>query len=168
MAKRLRGFEVVADEHRLAKDIFTDEGKRKHEFLTDITLPTRADEGSAGYDFYLAKDITLLPAQKMLVFTDVKAYMQEDEILYLYIRSSLAVKQGIMLSNNVGIVDSSYYSNKGNDGNIGLALVNTSGRAVALKKGERIAQGIFAKYLVADVDETSKEVRDGGIGSSGK
>lgn len=168
MSKKVRGFEVVADEHRTAFDIFTDEKKKEHRFPTDITLPTRADERSAGYDFYVPKDVQLLPAQKTMIWTDVKAYMQPDEVLELYIRSSLAIKQGIMLSNNVGIVDSSYYSNEGNDGNIAVALVNTSGKAVTLKAGERVMQGIFKKYLVADVDETLKVERTGGIGSSGQ
>lgn len=163
-----RGFEVVDDKHRTAFEIFTDEKKRKHQFPLEIKLPTRADGGSAGYDFYLPKDLKLLPMQKTLVFTDVKAYMQPDELLEIYIRSSLAIKKGLMLSNNVGIVDSSYYNNEGNDGNIGIALVNTTGITVELKAGERIAQGIFKKFLVIDEDVVESDKRVGGIGSSGK
>lgn len=165
---KIRGFEVVKDEARTAYDVFTDEKKKTHKFLSDITLPTRADKGSAGYDFYIPKDITLLPAQKTIIFTDVKAYMQEDEVLKIYIRSSLAIKKGLMLSNNVGIIDASYYENEGNDGNIGIPIVNTSGKAVELVKGDRIAQGIFQKYLEADEDITQSDVRTGGFGSSDK
>lgn len=164
----IRGFQVVDNKHRTAFDVFTDEKGVKHNFPTEITLPTRADRRSAGYDLYLPKDLTLLPKQKILVFLDVKAYMQKDEVLEIYIRSSLAVKQGVMLSNNVGIVDASYYNNPGNDGNIAIALVNTSGRAVELKKDDRIAQGIFKKYLTIDNDEVLSDERIGGVGSSGK
>ena len=163
-----RGFEVVVDEHKKAVSIFTDEKGVRHEFPKETTLPTRADKGSAGYDFYIPKDLKLEPMQKTIVWTDVKAYMNEDEILSIYIRSSLAIKQGIMLSNNVGIIDSSYYSNEGNDGNIGVALVNTTGVTVTLKEGERFAQGIFTKYLTADTDIVGDNTRNGGIGSSGK
>ena len=166
--KKTRGFEVVIDKHRTAYETFTDEKKRKHSFPIDIELPKRADARSAGYDFYCPKEVQILPGHKTVIWTDVKAYMQDDEILYLYIRSSLAIKKGIMLSNNVGIIDSSYYSNEGNDGNIGIAVVNTSGTAVTIAKGERIAQGIFAKYLIADSDEVIHESRKGGIGSSGE
>lgn len=166
--KRNRGFEVVADEHRTAKDVFTDEKGNKVGFNTDITLPTRADSRSAGYDLYAPKSFELLPAQKTIYFIDVKAYMQEDEVLKIFIRSSLAIKKGLMLSNNVGIIDSSYYGNEGNDGNIGIPLVNTSGKMVRIEKGERIAQGIFEKYLIADEDETLSTERTGGMGSSGK
>lgn len=168
MAQKERGFEVVVDEHRQAKDIFTDEKGKKHEFLTDIKLPTRADVGSAGYDFYIAKDVEILPTKKTLIWTDVKAYMKEDEVLSIHIRSSLAVKLGLMLTNSTGIVDASYYSNEGNDGNIAIAVVNTSGKVIKLKKGDRIAQGIFTKFLVADEDDASDNERVGGIGSSGR
>jgi dUTP pyrophosphatase len=172
---KVRGFEVVANQHRVHKsktptvqwDNKIDVGGEKF-YVGEIKLPTRADVGSAGYDFYCPVDARLLPAQKTIIFTDVKAYMQPDEVLELYIRSSLAVKKGLMLSNNVGIVDATYYSNGGNDGNIGIALVNTSGTAVDLKAGEKIAQGIFKKFLVADEDEVQKAERTGGFGSSGK
>lgn len=169
MSIRNRGFEIVQDKNRTAFDVFTDEKKKQHKFPTKITLPTRADTRSAGYDFYIPKDLTLLPMQKTIIFTDVKAYMQQDEVLEIYIRSSLAIKQGVMLSNNVGIVDASYYNNENNDGNIAIPLVNTTGRAVELKAGDRIAQGIFKKFLVADEEEevlTSKRI--GGLGSSGE
>ena len=164
----IRGFQVVNDTHRTAFDIFTDEKGKKVQFPTKIKLPTRADKRSAGYDFYLPKDIILLPKQKTLIPLDVKAYMLEDEVLKLYIRSSLGVKQGLMLSNNTGIIDSSYFDNEGNDGNIMISIVNTSGKAVELKRGNRIVQGIFTKYLPADNDETLSDIRSGGIGSSGK
>lgn len=165
--KRLRGFEQVAQEHRKHYEDATVAGKKQRHYY-DIQTPVRADDRSAGYDFFCPRDITLLPAQKMLVFTDVKAYMQEDEVLMLYPRSSLGVKQGLMLSNTAGVIDASYYSNEGNDGNIGLALLNTSGRAIELKAGQRIVQGIFTKYLTADEDSTLGESRKGGVGSSGE
>lgn len=168
MSKKIRGFEVVNEKHRTAFDIFTDEKKKEHRFPTDIKLPTRSDPRSAGYDFYLPKDITILPHQQIIVFTDVKAYMQPDEVLEIYIRSSLAIKQGLTLSNNVGIIDSSYYENESNDGNIGLALNNTTGKTIKLSAGERVAQGIFKKYLIIDEDTSTSEKRKGGIGSSGK
>lgn len=165
--ERIRGFEVVVDKHRTAKDIFTDEKKRKHEFNRDIQLPVYADTGSAGADFFCPKDIQILPGHKTIIWTDVKAYMPENEVLKLYIRSSLAIKKGIMLSNQVGIIDSSYYSNESNDGNIGIALLNTSGQAVEIKAGERIAQGIFVSFNRADNASVLHETRVGGIGSSG-
>lgn len=133
-----------------------------------ITLPTRGDEDSAGYDFYMPVDVVLLPGEKKTVPTNVKAYMQRGEVLKLYPRSSAGTKRGIVLSNTVGIIDTSYYENEENDGNIGLPLHNTTGQGITLKAGERVVQGIFMPYLVADGDATLKEKRTGGFGSSGE
>lgn len=163
-----RGFQVVNDQHRTAYAVYTDEKKNTHKFPKEIALPVRSDEGSAGYDFYIPKDVQILPSKKQIIWTDVKAYMEIDEVLELHIRSSLAIKQGLMLTNSVGIVDASYYGNEGNDGNIGVAVVNTSGKAITLKEGERFAQGIFKKYLIADHDKPTSKKRDGGVGSTGK
>jgi dUTP pyrophosphatase len=165
---KVRGFESVDEKFIVNKEIFTNEKKQKFEFPIKPKLPTRTDKRSAGYDFYLQKDLKLLPMQKTVISTDIKAYMPEDEALFLFIRSSLAIKQGLMLSNNVGIVDSSYYNNEGDGGNIGFAVVNTTGITIELKAGERIGQGVFMKYLVADEDICTSEVRIGGFGSSGK
>ena len=165
---RQRGFEVVADKHRTAFETYTDEKKRKVQFPIKIKLPTRADKRSSGYDFYLPKDLRLLPMQAIIVWLDVKAYMQDNEELLMFIRSSLAIKNGIMLRNCVGKIDSSYYNNEGNDGNIGVSLINTTGVTVELKAGDRICQGTFYEYLIADKDEVLSDVRIGGMGSSGK
>lgn len=150
---KLRGFEVVRDDMRKTEG--------------DIKLPTRATAQSAGYDFYLPCDVIILPYSSTgIIPTDVKAYMQEGEVLMLYIRSSIGIKKGIVLSNNTGVIDCDYFSNPDNDGNIEVALRNESDETVTLHKGERIMQGVFIKYLVADGDEAT-ETRNGGFGHSG-
>lgn len=148
-----RGFKVVRDEFR------KNEG--------EIKLPQRATKNSAGYDVYTPCNIVLKPNEKKMVFTDIKAYMQEDEVLYLHIRSSLGVKKGIILSNVTGVIDSDYYENEDNDGNIGLPLWNTSNETIEIKRGERVCQFVFSKYLIADNGNTD-ESRVGGFGHSGK
>ncbi|TCX53817.1 dUTP diphosphatase [Dehalobacter sp. 14DCB1] len=167
MSKGKFGFEVVRDDKRTAHDIFTDEKKVQHKFPCNITLPTRGSSKSAGYDFYVPKDIQILPGQKTMFFTDVKAFMPDGYVLLVFIRSSMGIKHGLMLSNNVGVIDCDYYSNPDNDGNIAMSLVNTSGIAVNLKAGDRVAQGIFVPFGVVDNDSTSEE-RISGIGSTGK
>ena len=98
---------------------------------------------------------------------DIKAQMEEDEVLLLFVRSSIGIKKGIVLSNGTGVIDSSYYSNPDNDGNIGVSLLNTTDEEEIIKKGERIMQGMFMKYLITDDDNTT-EIRTGGYGSTGK
>lgn len=166
---KVRGFEVVSEQHRTAFDTFKNTATgATHKFPVEIKLPTRADKGSAGYDFYMPKDVTVLPNQTIVFSSDVKAYMQDDEVLLMYVRSSIGIKRGLGLPNGTGIIDSTYYSNPSNDGNIGIALHNNTGKTVELKKGERVVQGIFTKYLVVDNDEVLAEKRVGGTGSSGK
>lgn len=128
--------------------------------------PVRADGESAGYDFSSPIKVIIPAKGQTLIWTNVKAYMLDDEVLKLFVRSSIGIKKGLVLANIVGIIDSSYYSNKDNDGNIGICLRNTTDEDIIIKAGERIAQGIFEKYLVADEDITLKDNRDGGIGSS--
>ena len=165
---KVRGFEVVKDEHKQYAQTVVAHGKQMT-VQEDTKLPVRADERSAGYDFFMPVDFTLLPAQKTIIFSNVKAYMEDDEVLELYPRSSMGIKQGLMLSNTVGIIDSSYYENESNDGNIGLPLLNSSGRAIHLKRGDRVAQGVFKKYLKSDNgNEYLSEKRTGGMGSTGK
>lgn len=139
---------------------------RKHEAL-QVELPKRGSAHSAGYDFFNPIDVEIPPKTIWVVWTDIKAKMAEDEVLMLYVRSSMAIKRGIILANGTGIIDSDYYENQDNDGNIGIALYNMGEKTVLLKQGERIAQGIFTKYLSVE-DEIPSTQRVGGMGSTGK
>ena len=152
--EKIRGFEAVVEEMRKG--------------TMDYILPTRGTSKSAGYDISSPITVTIEPHSSVLIWSNIKAYMLQDEVLEVYIRSSSAIKRNLMLKNLVGVIDSDYYSNTGNDGNIGICLFNTSDEAVVIQKGERICQGIFKKYLIADNDTFLKDERTGGIGSSGK
>ena len=70
------------------------------------------------------------------------------------------------MANNVGVIDSDYFENEENDGEIGLLLQNFSEEVVEIKKAERVAQGIFVKYLKTE-DDFIEEKRTGGYGSTG-
>lgn len=133
---------------------------------SSINLPKRKTTGSAGYDFEAAVDIKIDSKKIAFVTTGIKAYMPKDEVLQMYPRSSLCFKKKLMLANSVGIIDSDYYNNSDNEGEIMLILYNFGDQVVEIKKGERIAQGIFTKYLTADGLETTDK-RIGGFGSTG-
>lgn len=146
---KVRGFEVVTNE------------KRKTE--NDITLPTRGSSKAMAYDFYANDDYIVEPNGTAKVWTDVKAYMQNNECLILNVRSSMGGK--FMLANSQGWIDSDYYSNENNDGNIGVFLKNISDETQKINKGDRIAQGAFFNFLVADNGNTDN-IRIGGFGST--
>ena len=67
----------------------------------DFPMPVRKTKTSAGYDICVPETVAILPGRQVLVPTGVKAYMMEDEFLGLHIRSSMAVKKGLRLVNNV-------------------------------------------------------------------
>ena len=137
----------------------------------DINLPVRKTAYSAGYDIEAAEDITIpkfVPGvNPTLIPTGLKAYMDDDEVLYLYNRSSNPKKKGLVLANSVGVVDKDYYGNSDNDGHIMFAFYNIKDEDITIKKGEAIGQGVFAKYLIVDNDNASGE-RQGGFGSTDK
>lgn len=130
-------------------------------------LPTRGTNKSAGYDFYSPIDIDIQPQQQVKFQLNVKAYMQDDEVLEIHIRSSLGFKYQLILSNCTGIIDSDYYNNPNTGGNIGIAIRNLGDKTFHINKGDRICQGIFKKYLLADEDKPLSTNRIGGYGSTG-
>ena len=148
----MRYFEVVKDEFR------------KHEGI--IKLPTRASEHSAGYDFYSPVDAIIEPNKSALIFTDVKAHMYYDNVLMLFVRSSMG-KHPVVIANGTGIIDADYYGNTDNDGNIAFRLLNLGDTPYEIKKGDRIGQGVFVKYGTIK-DDTTTTQRSGGFGSSGQ
>jgi dUTP pyrophosphatase len=145
--------------------------KRGFEIVTkykndNINLPERKTSGSAGYDFSAAETVEIKPRQIGFVTTGIKAFMPKDEVLQMYPRSSLSFKKKLVKANSVGIIDSDYYNNPDNEGEIMLILYNFGEKPVTIEKGERIAQGIFMKYFTIDEDENTLK-RLGGFGSTG-
>lgn len=134
-------------------------------YMPEAIIPKRGSHLSAGYDFSIAEDVTIKPGEVVLCKTGIKAQMNDDEVLKIYVRSSVGFKRYLRLANSVGIIDADYYGNENNEGHIMIPLHNFGNQIQELKAGERIAQGIFEKYLVVDDDETSDE-RVGGFGST--
>ena len=134
----------------------------------DIPMPKRGTMHSAGYDLALIEDLEIKAGEIALGQTGVKAFMMDDEVLKIYPRSSLAKRYRLTLSNNVGIVDKDYYGNPDNDGHILVSLYNFGTKDIMLRKGERIAQAIFERYLISPFEDEANGGREGGFGSTGK
>ncbi|BDR58892.1 dUTP diphosphatase [Xylocopilactobacillus apicola] len=134
----------------------------------EINLPERQSSGSAGYDFEAAEDLIIKAhqARPELIPTGIKAYMPDNEFLMLVNRSGNPKKKGLVMPNGVGIVDSDYFDNPGNEGEIFFQVINIRDDDILVKKGERIGQGIFMPFLMAEGDEAIGQ-RIGGFGSSG-
>ena len=100
-----------------------------------------------------------------LIKTGIKAYFESDEVMYLFNRSSGPSKRGLVLANSVGVFECDYYSNPTNDGEILVSMYNFSNDDILIKKGERIAQAVFQKFLITDNDSATGN-RMGGFGST--
>lgn len=145
--------------------------RRFEKMNENAILPKRGTKFSAGYDFYIPngerQEYIIEPHETEKIQTGIRALMNPDEYLEIVIRSSMGIKKNLKLANGTGIIDSDYYGNKDNGGNIILAIHNYGNEVQIVKSGDRVAQGIFHKFLITDDDETDSE-RDGGIGSTGK
>lgn len=130
-----------------------------------IMLPKRATLYSAGYDIYSPVGITIAPGKPILIWTDVKVRMKKNEVFMVFVRSSMGKKM-VVLANGTGIVDSDYYGNEDNDGNIGIMLVNHGSEPYVVHEGDRIAQGIFMKFKTIQGKEKATKKRAGGFGST--
>lgn len=185
--KRKRGFEIVS--RYQDKNIHLPKRSTKHaagydfEAAQDIVLPSfwkmlykhtavslkqwiyKTDKPEVEGQLDEEKKV-LVP---ILVPTGIKSYMGEDEYLQLTNRSSNPLKHFLILPNGVGVVDSDYYNNPSNEGEIFFQLLNFGLEDKLIKKGDRIGQGIFLPFLKADGEESDTEIqeRTGGFGSSG-
>ena len=154
----MRRFELVTKEEFVKRiDI---------KYYNNIKIPERKTQQSAGYDFSICKGEIIKKGETRVFATGIKASMEKDDFLAIFVRSSLGIKKDLMLANNVGIIDSDYYNNPDNEGHIMIALKNVGDNDVELKDGERVAQDIFLKYEVVDNERQIKAKRLGGVGST--
>jgi len=132
---------------------------------SEVEIPTRKTSGSAGYDFICPYDILLAPGGVAKIPTGIKAQMDKDVVLLMFVRSSIGINRRMAFPNGTAVIDSDYYGNPDNEGDIMLVLVNNNEYDVKVFAGERVAQGVFVNYLLTD-DDASDGTRTGGIGST--
>jgi dUTP pyrophosphatase len=140
---------------------------RRLESNPDLPLPNRASPHAAGYDVRSAEEeIRLEPGEIRLVATGLVMELPPGVECQVRPRSGLALKHGITLPNSPGTIDPDYR------GELRIILQNLGPRPVTLRRGERIAQLVFARFEEPDVVEVphvSETLRGkGGFGSTGR
>lgn len=146
---------------------------RKFEFVENmkegsfLKLPERSTKSSAGYDFFNPTKVVCKSHEITMIPTGIKAQFPEEEVLLLFNRSSNPKKKGLIILNGVGVVDSDYYNNANNEGEMAFVFYNMLNEDVTLEAGEKLGQGIFMKYAKTDAD-TAEGERTGGFGSTGR
>ena len=149
----MRKFEKISFE-QFQKDVADDEA-----LYEEYKTPNRETHFAAGYDFHAIKGFTINPGEIAKIPSGIKATMEDDEVLLLVVRGSKEYKYNIRLCNQVGVVDKDYYNNRGNEGHIWIGLQNEGKAKYVVKKGDKIAQGIFVKYLLTEDDEQKRKMK---------
>mgnify|MGYP001809718493 CR=1 FL=1 len=128
--------------------------------------PTRATDGSAGYDLVCNEEfgIGLFPGLNIVVDTGTFIEIPKGYVGKVCPRSGLAAKKGITVLNAPGIIDSDYR------GEIKVILVNHGLLHAHIERGDRIAQLLIQKveyveFIDGDLSETDRG--EGGLGSTG-
>lgn len=135
-----------------------------------MDAPTYATAGSAAVDLRAALDegaeVVLAPGARALIPTGLAISPESsDYVAIIAGRSGLGVKNGVSLSNGIGVIDSDYR------GEIQVGLINHGSEPFTVRRGDRIAQMFFlpvahASFLpVSELDETERGA--GGFGHTG-
>ena len=148
-----RYFEKISFE-QFSKDI-----KNDKELYDSYNIPKRQTKYAAGYDFEAIEDFVLKPGEIKKIPTGIKADMLDDEVLLLIVRSGMGFKYNVRLCNQVGVIDKDYYNNSDNEGHMFIALQNHGDKDYVVKKGDRICQGMFVKYLTVDDESDDFKIR---------
>lgn len=149
----MRKFEKISYE-QFKKDVKDDK-----ELYDKFKLPARSSSKTAGYDIYLLEDITIKPNEIVKIPTGIKATFNDDEVLFLIVRSSTGFKYNVRLVNQVGVIDADYYNNEDNEGHIFVKLQNESDKTLEFKAGGALVQGLFINYLATDDDSNLNKKR---------
>ena len=135
----------------------------------EIPLPKFATAGAACMDLCACIDapVTLEAGARALIPTGIAiALPSADYVALVFARSGLGIKQGVCLSNGVGVIDSDYR------GEIGVGLVNLGQSEYTVRPGDRIAQMMVTPVVqptvvqVSALDDTDRGA--GGFGSTGR
>lgn len=133
----------------------------------DLPLPAAATAGAAGLDLCAAieADVVLAPGGRALVPTGFAIAVPEGFEAQVRARSGLALRHGILLPNAPGTIDSDYR------GEVKVILLNAGEAPVTIRRGDRIAQLVFAAVTKIEWNETGtlpETARgDGGFGHTG-
>ncbi len=131
----------------------------------DLPLPSYKTATASGMDLPVSEDGEILPGQRKLLPTGLYLEIPDGYEAQVRPRSGLAIHHGITMLNAPGTIDSDYR------GEIQVILYNSSDRVFKYRKGDRIAQIVFAKIARAGLEVTESLSAtgrgDNGFGSTG-
>ena len=108
------------------------------------------------------------PHERIMVPTGLILDIPEGYSVRVHARSGMSLKQGLILANSEGVIDSDYIQE------VFVLLYNRSENGWFINNGDRIAQMVVAKLAahelveVTEFGKSDKTSRKGGLGSTGK
>ncbi len=137
-------------------------------FGSEWELPSYATTGSAALDLRaaLTEPLTVAPGQTELVPSGLSIYVADPGLCAMILpRSGLGHKQGLVLGNGTGLIDSDY------QGPLMISVFNRSQQAFTIAPGDRIAQLVIVPVVQVELDVvdsfTQSERGEGGFGHTG-
>ncbi|TVQ30984.1 MAG: dUTP diphosphatase [Wenzhouxiangella sp.] len=131
-------------------------------------LPDYATAGSAGMDMRACLDetLTLAPGSTALIPSGLAIHLDDPGLAAVLLpRSGLGHKQGLVLGNLVGLIDSDY------QGEIKMSCWNRADQDIVIEPGQRIAQLVIVPVVQVKLDVVNafrqSERAEGGIGHTG-
>ena len=132
---------------------------------TSLPLPVYATAGAVGFDLLCRETIEILPRQIALIPGNVIVRIPAGYFLLLTLRSSTPRRKSLLIPHGVGVIDQDYC---GEGDELKVQVLNFSEEAVQVKKGERIAQGLFLPAMRVEWEEIEEVGQGrGGFGSTG-
>ena len=129
-----------------------------------VPLPQYQTPGSAGFDLAASADITVPPGTIALVPTGLIVQVPAGHFLGIFARSSTPLKKGLMVANGVGVIDEDYC---GPADEVKIQVLNFTANPVDVKRGDRIAQGLFLPVTRVAWKEETGDLRQGSRGGFG-
>src|SRR5258708_5577454 len=131
-----------------------------------LPLPVYATAGSVGFDLLCRESVEILPRQIKLIPGNVIVRIPVGYFLMLTLRSSTPRRKSLLIPHGLGIIDQDYC---GEGDELKVQVLNFSEEAVQVKKGERIAQGLFLPVMHVEWEEIDEVGQGrGGFWRSGK
>jgi dUTP pyrophosphatase len=133
-----------------------------------VPLPDYQTPGAAGFDLAASADVEIPAGNIALVPTGLLIEVPPGHFLGIFARSSTPLKRGLIVANGVGVIDQDYC---GPADEVRIQVLNFTQTAVHVRKGDRIAQGLFIPVARAEWRETEADLRDGsrgGFGATGR
>jgi len=132
----------------------------------NLPLPVYETSGSVGFDIISREDITIPAGALGFIPGNIIVEVPRNYMLIVASRSSTPKKKGLLTPHGIGIIDHDYC---GPEDEIRIQVYNFTGREVIVRRGDKVAHGVFVHIDKFDWEEVERMLNQnrGGFGSTG-